>query len=1032
MLVVRAWFKTLVRGFALVAVLASAFTAVGQDLQNLKGAGDGKNISQTPAISGIRIVRSNVHHDVSLPLRDLIQAVPVVVTSPQPEDMEEAEPVRPIPLPRNLKPASEPDSALQASTALAPAQLGPTAGLAFDGLGDSTLGFVVHGAPPDTNGAVGLTQYVQWVNTSFGIFAKSTGALISGVTPGNTLWKGFGGGFEANNNGDPIVLYDRLADRWVFSQFSVNGTPFLQCVAVSTTPDATGSYNRYSFAYNNFDDYPKMGVWPDAYYVTFNMFNGNAFVGADACAYDRNAMLNGLSATQVCFQQGNSIGGLLPSDVDGRTPPPGGSPNFMIFFDTNSLQLFTFHVDFVTPGNSTFTGPTNITVAPFTPLCNGGTCVPQPPQPNLPAQQLDSLADRLMYRLAYRNFGDHESLVVNHSVTAGSSGGVRWYELQNPNGAVTVAQQSTFAPDSAFRWMGSIAMDRVGDMALGYSVSSSSISPSIFITGRTPADPINTMQAETQVIAGNGSQTSNSRTLSRWGDYSAMQVDPADDCTFWFTTEYMKNTGIFNWNTRIASFKFPNCVSPATPDFSLSAAPASVTLTQGNSTTSTITVNPLNGFNGTVSFAASGLPSGLTASFNPTSGTSSTILTLTASSPVSVGSATVTITGTSGNLSHTTTVTVLFGLRFVAVAPCRIADTRNPNGPFGGPFLRGGSSRAFVISDSGCGIPTTAQAYSVNATVVPRGALGFLTTFPCANPLPSTSTLNAIDGRVKAGAAIVPAGANGTVCTFSTNDTDLVLDINGYFVPSSDTSALAFFPLPPCRLVDTRGPAGPLGGPSLVGNAARTFPILSSSCNVPGAAQAYSLNFTSVPNGTLGFLTTWPAGQSQPLVSTLNAPTGTVTANAAIVPAGANGDISVFVTNNSDVVIDINGYFAPPAAGGLSLYTLNPCRVLDTRNPPGSPPINGAINVNVTNSGCGAPASAKAYNLNATVVPPGVLGFLTLWPQGATQPLVSTLNAIDGAVTSNLAIVPTTNGSISAFGSNPTHLILDISGFFAP
>ncbi len=278
----------------------------------------------------------------------------------------------------------------------------------------------------------------------------------------------------------------------------------------------------------------------------------------------------------------------------------------------------------------------------------------------------------------------------------------------------------------------------------------------------------------------------------------------------------------------------------------------------------------------------------------------------------------------------------------------------------------------------------------------------------------------------------MPAGANGTVCTFSTNDTDLVLDINGYFVPSSDTSALAFFPLPPCRLVDTRGPAGPLGGPSLVSNAARTFPILSSSCNVPGAAQAYSLNFTSVPNGTLGFLTTWPAGQSQPLVSTLNAPTGTVTANAAIVPAGANGDISVFVTNNSDVVIDINGYFAPPAAGGLSLYTLNPCRVLDTRNPPGSPPINGAINVNVTNSGCGAPASAKAYNLNATVVPPGVLGFLTLWPQGATQPLVSTLNAMDGAVTSNLAIVPTTNGSISAFGSNLTHLILDISGFFAP
>jgi hypothetical protein len=217
----------------------------------------------------------------------------------------------------------------------------------------------------------------------------------------------------------------------------------------------------------------------------------------------------------------------------------------------------------------------------------------------------------------------------------------------------------------------------------------------------------------------------------------------------------------------------------------------------------------------------------------------------------------------------------------------------------------------------------------------------------------------------------------------------------------------------------------------MVGNAARTFPILSSPCNVPAAAQAYSLNYTSVPNGSLGFLTTWPAGQTQPLVSTLNSPTGVVTANAAIVPAGTNGDIAVFVTNNSDLVIDIDGYFAPAAAGGLSLFSLNPCRVLDTRNNSGSP-FNGKIDVDVVNSGCGASSTAQAFVLNGTVVPPAPLGFLTLWPQGAIQPLVSTLNATDGAVTSNLAIVPTTNGKISAFGSNPTHLVLDISGFFAP
>jgi uncharacterized repeat protein (TIGR01451 family) len=372
------------------------------------------------------------------------------------------------------------------------------------------------------------------------------------------------------------------------------------------------------------------------------------------------------------------------------------------------------------------------------------------------------------------------------------------------------------------------------------------------------------------------------------------------------------------------------------------------------------------------------------------------------------------------------------GLRFVPVTPCRVADTRNPNGAFGGPLLGAGTTRGFTISDSACAIPPTAQAYSLNATVVPKGSLGYLTMFPCGQATPLASTLNSIDGRVKAGAAIVPAGTNGAVCAFVTNDTDLVLDINGYFVPVSDTSALEFYPLTPCRVVDTRGATGAFGGPSLVGNAARSFPILSSSCSVPSTAQAYSLNYTSVPKGKLGFLTTWPAGQTQPLVSTLNAPTGTVTANAAIVPAGTNGDVSVFVTNDSDLVIDINGYFAPTATGGLLLFPSTPCRVLDTRNPAGSPPFNGQLNVDVAGSSCGAPATAQAFVLNATVVPPGPLGFLTMWPQGAIQPLVSTLNAGDGAVSSNMAIVSTTNGSISAFVADPSHLVLDISGYFGP
>jgi hypothetical protein len=394
---------------------------------------------------------------------------------------------------------------------------------------------------------------VQWVNTSFAIFNKSTGALVGGPTAGNTLWSGFGGGCQNNNDGDPIAIYDKLANRWVMSQFSVSTTPYLQCIAVSTTSDALGTWHRYSFQYSAFDDYPKMGVWPDAYYETFNMFqNGVQFIGSDVCAYDRTSMLSGLAATQICFQQTSLVGGLLPADVDGLTAPPAGSPNYVVNFGANDLNLYKFHVDFNTPANSTFTGPTVINVAAFSPLCGGGTCVPQPGTSNM----LDSLADRLMYRLAYRNFASHESLVVNQSVAVSGGGGVRWYEIQNPSGTPVLAQQGTFAPDSTYRWMGSVAMDQAGDLAVGYSKSSSSIFPSIDFAGRIPTDPAGTLETETEVVAGSGAQTS---SLHRWGDYSAMTVDPVDDCTFWYTQEYIKSNGSFNWNTRIAHFKFLNC-----------------------------------------------------------------------------------------------------------------------------------------------------------------------------------------------------------------------------------------------------------------------------------------------------------------------------------------------------------------------------------------------------------------------------------------------------------------------------------------
>lgn len=366
-------------------------------------------------------------------------------------------------------------------------------------------------------------------------------------------------------------------------------------------------------------------------------------------------------------------------------------------------------------------------------------------------------------------------------------------------------------------------------------------------------------------------------------------------------------------------------------------------------------------------------------------------------------------------------------LQFVPVTPCRVADTRNPTGPFGGPEPGANTSREFDIPASSCGIPSTAVAYSLNVTVVPNGFLNYLTLWPSGETQPNVSTLNS-DGRIKANAAITPAGANGGVSVYVSDATHVILDTDGYFVPAGTASALAFYPLTPCRIVDTRGPAGPLGGPYLTGGSSRAFPVLTSNCNIPSTAQAYSLNVTAVPHKTLNYLTIWPTGETQPNVSTLNSSTGAVTANAAIVPAGSNGEISVFVYDDADVILDVDGYFAPPASSGLSLYTVTPCRVIDTR----PTAFDGTLTVNIEGSACAPPSTAQAYVLNATVVPPGALDFLTLWAAGQTQPVVSTLNAGDGAITSNMAIVPTTNGSIDAFPTNKTNLVLDISSYFAP
>ncbi len=425
-------------------------------------------------------------------------------------------------------------------------------------------------APPDTTGDVGPNHYVQWVNLRYAIYTLTrdgsnniTGFnLVPGFPKnGNVVWQGFGGRCESDNDGDPIVQYDQLADRWILTQFAVSATPFTQCVAVSTGPDPTGTYNRYSYSYNrDFNDYPKVGVWPDAYYITYNMFkNGRSFSGNRVCALERDKMLIGASARQICAQTSNSNHSLEPADLEGTALPPAGTPNLLLSITSTSVNFWRFAVNW-TAGTGTLTGPTAIAgVAAFSRACGGGTCIPQPGT----TQQLDSLADRLMYRLSYRNLGTREALVINHSVASGGGTGVRWYELQNATGQTmasatpVIRQQGTFAPSSDFRWMGSAAIDKTGGIAVGYNISNSStIRPSLRYAYRGPADPLGTMGNETSILVGTGSQTTN---LARWGDYSTISVDPVDGCTMVFTGEYIPTNGTFNWNTYIYTFKLSTC-----------------------------------------------------------------------------------------------------------------------------------------------------------------------------------------------------------------------------------------------------------------------------------------------------------------------------------------------------------------------------------------------------------------------------------------------------------------------------------------
>ncbi len=417
----------------------------------------------------------------------------------------------------------------------------------FPGIGKASS------TPPDTDGDIGPDHFFQMVNLSFAIWDKQ-GNLLYGPVDNSTLWDGFIGPWTGTNDGDPIITYDDEADRWIATQFAVetnNGT-YWELVAVSESGDPLGAYYRYAFEFDLFNDYPKFSVWPDGYYSTYNMFD-NDFAGSISAVMERDAMLVGdPDARMITFGPYPEQYGVKSAHLNGSTPPPANA-NWMVNlqkYGQQKIEVFKFETNWDNPENSTYTLQNSLSVTPFTFF--NPSVREQLPQPNS-RQKLDPLSKYLMNPLQYRNFGAYESMLVNHTVRVDTVAGIRWYELRKDEGQDDwyVFQEGTYCPDDGrSRWMASLAMNVNGDIALGYSITGHDMYPSVAYTGQTAGAPAGVMDVE-EIVVINGTNSQNSS--ARWGDYSAMSVDPIDDSTFWYTGEYMPGP---QWGTRIVSFDF--------------------------------------------------------------------------------------------------------------------------------------------------------------------------------------------------------------------------------------------------------------------------------------------------------------------------------------------------------------------------------------------------------------------------------------------------------------------------------------------
>jgi len=815
--------------------------------------------------TGPALVRAAAHHDASPPLWLMPRAEPDRTFRVRDMRMPPLPPEAAAGMPSADEPAPEP---------YVPVGAMPSLSTGFEGIGQGFTGpggtFSVARVPPNAVGDVGPNHYVQLVSNGLAIFNKS-GTVLYGPTPIQTLWAGFGAECQASD--ESVVLYDGISDRWFVATLGNNSAttgPYQQCIAVSQSADPTGAWYRYVFLFpNSIPDSGRFGVWPDGYYAGYNMWSAGyaAFQNGAACAYDRGRMLLGRTASYQCFNAAHSS--MVPSDLDGTRLPPQGADNVFLGLGSSSPTIGTYklHVHWSDPAQSTLTGPQNLTVNAWTNVGCGGPsptlCVPQPGS----TQKLEVLGSRFQHRAGYRNLGGTESLVVNHTVSTGGVATLRWYELRNLSTTPTLFQQGTYAPgDGLWRWVGNPAMDQVGNMALGFSAGNGTVAPSIRYAGRLSSDAAGTMpQAEAILQAGGGAQNGNQ---GRWGFYNSMTVDPADDCTFWYTNMYFQATGI-NWNSRIGAFKYPSCPAAVTNDFSVGINPSfNQVLGIGATTTYTVTTQVLSGAAETLTLSATGVPAGVTASFSPATINAGDLATLTVTADASAPGTTThfTLSGTSASATRTAsaqlTIVDDFGL---SVSPASRTVTSGTSVTFTiTTQVTSGNAQPIALAISG--LPQDVTATFSPATVT-AGDISTLTLTADANA-PSANAVFTVTGTAATGERT----ATGTLVVAS--DFSLTLSPAAHTVTAGQsvhytvTTAVTSGSAETVTLAVTGLPAGITGvfSPASVQAGQTATLTLTADATAAGGTSTFTVTGTRTfvrPRLELGWVRRWTPARAE-------------------------------------------------------------------------------------------------------------------------------------------------------------------------